>query len=346
MGIKDIKKILTTKREGNMPAPTKTFTPTVYVDAAYIILRYSKTFIQSKTLSNKSGVRTLCIQNCINLIMKMVNLGTKQVWVFDNPTEPCPMKENELKMRRLATKKVTIKGKEMKNARQLLMESKETGENKELIEELTKQIDKNDSNMNAIFDFRKNVKFLVLMLRSFGIPYVFAPAKVDGEKYASYLTKGDPHAYVLTTDTDVLLFGASNFMSPIRKKSGKYEFRNLSTALKDTNLTDISDLIKLGLVLGCDYCPKTYRVGPKTALKKLPNIVLSDEQKKAIKVYTDFSLCEKQGKELITRPISTETAIKVLKSLDFGEKFLNRVSETFGELEKTQNLTETNDERQ
>jgi hypothetical protein len=41
-------------------------------------------------------------------------------------------------------------------------------------------------------------------------------------------------------------------------------------------------LIKIGLILGTDFAPKTPRIGPKTVLNKFRKTELSDEQTKAL----------------------------------------------------------------
>jgi hypothetical protein len=66
-----------------------------------------------------------------------------------------------------------------------------------------------------------------------------------------------------------------------KQKLYKYEL----AAILRTAAIDLDGLIKAGVILGCDFAEKTAGVGPKTVIKKLPNIKLSDRQIEAFNYF-------------------------------------------------------------
>ncbi|MCD1296360.1 flap endonuclease-1 [Methanocella sp. CWC-04] len=114
------------------------------------------------------------------------------------------------------------------------------------------------------------------LLGYMGIPYILAPS--EGEAQASYMVKKGSADYVGSQDYDSLLFGAPKFVRNIaitgkRKVPRKniyvdvkpevIEFQEVLDQLEITR----SQLIDLAILVGTDYNPGIYKVGPKTALK-------------------------------------------------------------------------------
>lgn len=114
------------------------------------------------------------------------------------------------------------------------------------------------------------------LLGLMGIPYLVAPS--EGEAQASYMVAKGSADYVGSQDFDSLLFGAPRMVRNIaitgkRKlpRKGIYvevkpETIELEEVLRTLEVTR-EQLIDMGILIGTDYNPGIYKVGPKTALK-------------------------------------------------------------------------------
>lgn len=114
------------------------------------------------------------------------------------------------------------------------------------------------------------------LLGLMGIPYMVAPS--EGEAQASYMVRKGAADYVGSQDFDSLLFGAPRMVRNIaitgRRKlprKGVYvdvkpEVIELEEVLKALEITR-EQLVDMGILIGTDYNPGIYKVGPKTALK-------------------------------------------------------------------------------
>ncbi len=114
------------------------------------------------------------------------------------------------------------------------------------------------------------------LLGLMGIPYLVAPS--EGEAQASYMVAKGTADYVGSQDFDSLLFGAPRMVRNIaitgkRKlpRKGIYvevkpETIELEEVLRSLDVTH-EQLIDMGILIGTDYNPGIFKVGPKTALK-------------------------------------------------------------------------------
>ena len=114
------------------------------------------------------------------------------------------------------------------------------------------------------------------LLGLMGIPYLVAPS--EGEAQASYMVAKGTADYVGSQDFDSLLFGAPRMVRNIaitgkRKlpRKGIYvevkpETIELEEVLRTLEVTH-EQLIDMGILIGTDYNPGIFKVGPKTALK-------------------------------------------------------------------------------
>jgi 5'-3' exonuclease len=92
---------------------------------------------------------------------------------------------------------------------------------------------------------------------------------------------------VLTDDTDSLAFGAKIVVKKCRKrgaKVGTFDIYVLDEMLQVYGITR-EDLVKIALILGTDFAPKTPRIGPKTVLKSFKSVTLTKEQEDAQKIF-------------------------------------------------------------
>jgi flap endonuclease-1 len=114
------------------------------------------------------------------------------------------------------------------------------------------------------------------LLGFMGMPYIVAPS--EGEAQASYMVSKGVADYVGSQDYDSLLFGAPRMVRNVtitgRRKiprRGVYmdvkpEIIELQEVLKALEITR-EQLIDMGILVGTDFNPGIYKVGPKTALK-------------------------------------------------------------------------------
>lgn len=128
------------------------------------------------------------------------------------------------------------------------------------------------------------IEDIIFILDMLEIPWMESPCGYESEQIAAAATNnknifGVKMHYVFSPDSDALVFGARMLIKrDVRKKKlFKYDLNNL---LVDNNLTQ-DDLIKVSLILGCDFAPKTPRIGIKTVLKKYKDVELTEEQKHA-----------------------------------------------------------------
>ncbi len=114
------------------------------------------------------------------------------------------------------------------------------------------------------------------LLGYMGVPFIVAPS--EGEAQASYMVQKGAADYVGSQDYDSLLFGAPRMVRNVtitgRRKlprRGVYvdvkpETIELQEALETLEISR-EQLIDMGILVGTDFNPGIYKVGPKTALK-------------------------------------------------------------------------------
>jgi hypothetical protein len=277
----------------------------IVIDASVEVYRASLGMKMSETLTDAFGQPTAHINTILlGVILKLKAAGINQFWVFDKfheAGEEChnPLKQLELQKRKekkvAAAKKVV----ELKDKIAALNITKVKTEEDELFsesegEEPTKddksdQITKHKENL----DKQEKIAFkmkqsyfddVIFMLDMLNIPWLESCRGFDAEQICAEATNknlfGVRMDYVLSSDSDVLIFGAKLLIKrDIRKK--KFFKYNLAELLEKYELEQ-DDLIKVALILGTDFAPKTKGVGPKTILKKYKSITLSEEQQKAM----------------------------------------------------------------
>ena len=115
------------------------------------------------------------------------------------------------------------------------------------------------------------------LLEALGIPWIQAPA--EGEAQAAHLVKSRDADYVVSQDTDCLLFGAPKMIKNLsisgkRRKPGSNVYINvypevisLEDELKRLGISQ-KQLIALGMLVGTDFNPGGIKgLGPKKGLK-------------------------------------------------------------------------------
>ncbi len=163
-----------------------------------------------------------------------------------------------------------------------IKEQEQRAHRKELAEEKLKQAQE-DEDMESMAKFAKQTTRLSKemiteaqeLMEAMGLPVIQAPSESDAQ--ISYMCQqGDVYA-AATSDVDVLMHGCpraiTNLTLSQRRKlpNGTYvkitpELIELSEVLKSLDITH-DQLIAIAVLVGTDYHPGIYRVGPKTALK-------------------------------------------------------------------------------
>jgi hypothetical protein len=127
-----------------------------------------------------------------------------------------------------------------------------------------------------------------LILNCLNIPWLEAPAGFEGESVASYLTTIGLADAVFSGDTDPIANGAlvQFRRNPRDKKIYEYTqtdiLKQIESANDNIEEPSIDDIRKVAAVLGKDNSEKTPGIGPKTVLKKLHNIELTQVQEAVV----------------------------------------------------------------
>nr|XP_042702419.1 flap endonuclease 1-like isoform X2 [Chrysemys picta bellii] len=105
------------------------------------------------------------------------------------------------------------------------------------------------------------------LLSYLGVPYVQAPA--EAEATCAALVKSGKVWCTATEDMDALPFGSLRLIRHLSSKNNcEVEEFSLPDILQKLGLTQ-EQFVDLCILLGCDYCGKIWRLGPKKALKLL-----------------------------------------------------------------------------
>ena len=277
----------------------------IAIDASVEIYRSALGMKISETLTDAFGQPTAHINIILlGVILKLKAANANQYWVFDKfhtDGEDChnPLKQLELQKRKekkmAASKKIIELKKEIEKLN-ISTEESELFSDSEGEEEIkSNQIIKHDQIIKhkENLDKQEKVAFVIkrsyfedviFMLDMLDIPWLECPAGFDAEQVAAEATNknifGVRMDFVLSSDMDTLLFGAKALIKRDIKK--KKFFKYILDELLENYELEQDDLIKVGLILGTDFAPKTPKVGPKTVLKKYKSIELTEDQQKAM----------------------------------------------------------------
>lgn len=156
------------------------------------------------------------------------------------------------------------------------------------VDTVNKRAEQKKKIKNGLILQRKHIEQIKKLLNLLNIPWVVAPDGIQAEHLCAVLTKKGIADAVLTTDTDALLFGATEIIKKVAREN-KYTIYNLSKLKTDYKINS-QDLIKIGVIMGCDFAKKTPRIGAKTVLKKFKTIELTDEQINAFNLFNEIPL--------------------------------------------------------
>ena len=165
------------------------------------------------------------------------------------------------------------------------------------------------------------------LLKLCGISYIEAPLNIEAEHLAAYLTtKYDKYNntfdvglydFVLSGDSDVLLFGG-NLLMPIKKSSKKAYIRyNINDILNKTELS-FADWQWVCIALGSDFSKKVPNIGEKTVLSKIKakKITFDDIHKDVFK-YINTKISPNDLK-IVSNKFDKDNLIKFLTGFSFN----------------------------
>lgn len=278
----------------------------IALDASVELYRSALGMSTRDALTDSNGMPTSHINILLlGSILKLKVAGAKQYWVFDynqkrDETDEFhnPLKQLELKKRKEKRKKAKGKIEELeKQMKELVMKEDElfSSESEEEAgpstkktkkptkEEIQEKINKQEKIAFTMQEFYRTD--LIFMLDMLEIPWIQCPAGFEAEQIAAIATYdesifGVKMDYVFSPDVDALLFSAKKLIKRDTRKKKLFEY-DLEDLLQKYELTQ-QDLIKIGLILGTDFCNKTPKIGAKSVLKKYKSVELTTEQTNAL----------------------------------------------------------------
>lgn len=289
---------------------------TIAIDASIELYRTSLGMSSIRALTDHDGKSTVHINTLLANIIKYQQNHIKQIWVFDYESQPNeqfhnPLKMGELQKRKKAKDKAIAELRERKTKDELDEgDLFSDDENVEINDEVKVQTSVESLEKRSFSLSKDAVNDLKFILNCFDIMWLESPFGYESEQVCAALTNIDlenpnDHKnmhlttqiaeklkadYVWSQDADTLMFGAKALirknMKPGMKKTADYYVYYLDKVLEGiSNEATIDDLIKIGVILGCDFAKKTPKIGAKTVLKKYKNVELTEEQKNAVKFF-------------------------------------------------------------
>lgn len=315
MGVKDFTKVF----ENSGEFKYKEFAgKNVVIDASVELYRAALGMKRSEQLTNSFGVPTSHINTILlGVILKLKAAGANQYWVFDYRPDSSekqeyhnPLKQLELKKRKekrdLAKAKLDELNKTLTNLsvskKKKPPTSLKTSDDNLFSDESSD--DQNDQDKEELVNCRRDIdkqekvafsmeqfymEDTLFLLNSLDIPWMECPPGFEAEQICALSTNnkdifGKKMHYVFSPDSDALIFGARKLIKrdTRKKKLFKYDLNELLTTYDLTQ----EDLIKIAIILKCDFAPKTPRIGIKTVLKKYKDVILTDVQQDAYQIFT------------------------------------------------------------
>jgi flap endonuclease-1 len=298
MGVKNFSKIFTPKE-----IKLKSLNGfTAIIDASVMLYQSCLGMSNINSLTDGDGNSTIHLKVIISRVLNFHVNNIKQKWVFDYHEANYSPPDKALELKKRKFKKDTAKKKIKKINDSISLAEKEYKElfsdsddgddtHEKKTENHSKKIiavatqEKNKQEKIAFTMSERIVNDCKFILNCFNIPWLVAPKGIEAEHVCAQMTNDDIGDFVYSTDVDALLYGAKKLVRRVTiKKKQTLQLYDLYDILKHDKLTQ-DDLLKIGVIMGCDHCTKTRGIGPKTILKKYKTVELTDEQKNAISIF-------------------------------------------------------------
>ena len=175
------------------------------------------------------------------------------------------------------------------------------------------------------------------LISIFGYSIIVSPEEADAQ--LAELSKQNKIDYIATDDLDILIFGGKNILKEFSvDKKRKIQEINLNIVKKKFNM-DEDELIDLGILLGCDYCPTIKGVGTIGSYKfikeynSIENIIKNTE----LRLTVDYQTAQKYFKyppvidsanfEANNKKINQQKLKSFLKKNNFTEQYTHNILE-------------------
>lgn len=271
-------------------------------DASLMIYQSILALESIKSLTDGDGNTTVHINTIFNKIIQQAQAGIVQIWIFDSPIP------NEFKKR-----------------------------------EYVKRKERREKNSSEKVDYSLNkihVEEIQSLLEYMGIMYIVSPTGIEAEQYGAYLTRGPIEdrfcQYMITGDSDVLFFGGNLLrISSEKTNTGKskktiYQTFDIDELLNETGLS-YDEFLRMGVLMGTDFCDKMPGIGPATVIKKV-NTQLSPAMENTIKYFKSDIADKIENAKIVENKYNREKLVEFLSSRKFNK---DRVEKRLNDYEKT-----------
>lgn len=254
----------------------------IALDISPMVYRAALGMKSTHSLTNKNGDSTVYLNTVLANLLKFIKAGAKLIACFDyNPRTTPGWYHNTAKLGEFLErrKKKTRAINELNEIKAriatadsddipMFSDDEDDDKNEKWIDILNSKEKQAFSVTETMFN---NIK---LMLNLMNIPWIEAPAGFEADCLAARLTHPSVNLadIVFSLDTDPLVFGAKEYIRvvPGEKKLSYYEHKKI---LDDNKITH-EQLIKIGIVLGCDFYNDKenklfYRIGPRRVIQKI-----------------------------------------------------------------------------
>ncbi len=181
----------------------------------------------------------------------------------------------------------------------------------------------------------EEIEEIMELIEIFGFPIINSLEEADSQ--LAYLSKNNLVDAVVTDDMDILIFGGKKVLKNFTvTKLKKIQEIDLNTILKDFKVTP-NQLIDLGILLGCDYCPTVVGVGTEGSYKlikeykSLDNMIkkkvikLSLDYKKAQNYFKDPPIHKTSKKDIVKKKVDAIKLKVFLKKMGFSAKYIREI---------------------
>lgn len=201
-------------------------------------------------------------------IISILKIGIKPLFVFDGK---CPdLKLNTIR-KRIDEKNISRKKIEENNF-------ENDKQKKKLLE-------------NSFFISKKEIEDCKKLLFYMNIPFIQSFEEADSQ--LAYLSKNHFIDYVISNDTDILIFGSKNILPFFKSSNDIYKLINMETIKKKFNLTE-NDIIKLAIILGNDY-NKSLQIDSSLSIKSILDYKIESNYNDVINYYKYPLIIEKHN---------------------------------------------------
>ena len=324
---------------------------TVAVDALGEIWRAALGAKSVTVLTDAAGKPTLHITVILAMLAEFKKHNISQIWVFDHSDRSHNLNKLHEQSTRQAIRQHAVK--QLKQLADFAADNipvfdipdthathqeqqtkqEHTKQDKQEQNQQDKQEQKNSLEKRAFSVSQEMIDDVILILNALNIPWLEAPAGFEAEAICSQLNAAGLVSWVYSGDTDPVAFGALVLVRRNVKDKLYYEYTRADICEQITKVTErpanISDIRKIAVVLGCDFCARTPGVGPATVKKKYATVSLTPQQTSALKHYSEPISADiiTQATALLTKPGEVLTDLLItwlVEQKNFNRTRLNK----------------------